>query len=1353
MRIDLTIRCRDGTEHDVAITVGEGARLGELAGALSAAVPGAEPTWNGPRRLTSDTPLGSRELSTGALLSAVPDGTGEDSAGQRLEIVGGANAGRGIPLRGGAVSVGRAPTCELTIDDPLVSRRHAVFTLGRSGVTVRDAGSTHGTQVDGRPVGGECTVPDGGIVRIGETFVAVSFAVEPVAAVQPGPDGTVLVNRRPDTAPVLHERVIDVPDPPDAAPAQRMHWAVMAAPVLAGVALAATMHSLQLLAFAALGPLALALSGVGERLGGRRRNRRSRAAHRKTTQLLEHEITIALRAETVARRAAQPDPAAVLRIGQAPGVRLWHRSRGDPHLLHLRFGLADLPSALRVNRGGSVAPAGTVDAVPAVVDLGRAPVGLVGPRLVRDALARWLVGQLAVLCSPADVEVALLISVGAVWGWTRWLPHLRGRIACTEQEHDAVVTELIDLSRMRDAARAQQPPWRGPWLVVIIDGPAAIAARLSPVLNNGTRVGITALCVADRASELPGGCTQVIRAAGETGATVRLDDLHVVADRVSACWADELARALAPLRDAEADPAAALPSTCRLAQLLGDDPATPASVLDRWRHCDGSAQAVLGFGADGRFAVNLDRDGPHMLIGGTTGSGKSELLQSLVVGLAAQHPPRELTFLLIDYKGGSAFAECASLPHVVGVVTDLDDHLVRRVLASLDSEIRRRERLLASVAARDRAELRAAGGSMPRLVIVVDEFAALIHELSGFVPGLVGIAQRGRSLGLHLVLATQRPAGVVSPEIRANVAIRVALRMTSAADSVDVIDTAEAATIDRRTPGRAYVRLGTDIHAVQCARVAGRAPAGGNGVVVLDAWRRLAPESADANTDTDLRRFVRAIVTAAAGEPAPQRPWLAPLPALISPADLPSTTRLDIPIGLVDLPREQRQPALTLDLARGGAVLVAGSPRSGRSSALLAMALIAAQRCSPDELELDAIDSTASALGALSRLPHLGTLANLTEGCDLAAALLARLEVELARRRDSLAAGNAEAALLVLVDGWEALGAAAEHYDGGRTIERLLTAMRDAPAARATVVVAGGRAALSARIAATAGTRFVLHQHDPGDYAHAGIDPRTVAPILPPGRAIRVGDGTEVQFAFPGSGTDQRRSAAACAARWPGAPPRRLRLRRLPQLVRVPDLPATEAWLLGVGGDEAAPVTLDLTRGTGRILVAGGPRSGRSTVLCSILAQTKVHPTFVAATARSPLAAAARHRNISVLGPASERVELPACGLLLVDDCEAFTDTEIGDELTAWVRSDDPSRIAVVAGRADAMAVGFRGLATQTRHSRCGILLQPGPLDGELLGVSLPRNRAASRPGRGVLVPDPAWQLGEAPIPIQVAMP
>jgi S-DNA-T family DNA segregation ATPase FtsK/SpoIIIE len=171
------------------------------------------------------------------------------------------------------------------------------------------------------------------------------------------------------------------------------------------------------------------------------------------------------------------------------------------------------------------------------------------------------------------------------------------------------------------------------------------------------------------------------------------------------------------------------------------------------------------------------------------------------------NPPEALTFVLVDYKGGSAFRECARLPHTVGLVTDLDAHLVSRELDSLGAELKRRERLLAYAGAKDLEDYVAlrshdsqdhhALPAIPRLVIVIDEFAGLVAELPDFVPGLVGIAQCGRSLGIHLVLATQRPTGVVSPEIRANTALRICLRVTDDAESRDVLDAPDAARIPR----------------------------------------------------------------------------------------------------------------------------------------------------------------------------------------------------------------------------------------------------------------------------------------------------------------------------------------------------------------------------------------------------------------------------------------------------------------------------------------------------------------------------------------------------------------------------
>jgi S-DNA-T family DNA segregation ATPase FtsK/SpoIIIE len=183
---------------------------------------------------------------------------------------------------------------------------------------------------------------------------------------------------------------------------------------------------------------------------------------------------------------------------------------------------------------------------------------------------------------------------------------------------------------------------------------------------------------------------------------------------------------------------------------------------------------VIGECYDGPFGIDLSKDGPHALIAGTTGAGKSELLQTMIASLACANRPDAMTFVLIDYKGGSAFKDCVHLPHVTGMVTDLNPHLTQRALASLSAELTRREKILAAAGAKDIKEYTERAGReprrqpLPRLVIVIDEFASLVRDLPVFVTGLVGIAQRGRSLGIHLVLATQRPSGVVSADIRAN---------------------------------------------------------------------------------------------------------------------------------------------------------------------------------------------------------------------------------------------------------------------------------------------------------------------------------------------------------------------------------------------------------------------------------------------------------------------------------------------------------------------------------------------------------------------------------------------------------
>ncbi len=315
--------------------------------------------------------------------------------------------------------------------------------------------------------------------------------------------------------------------------------------------------------------------------------------------------------------------------------------------------------------------------------------------------------------------------------------------------------------------------------------------------------------------------------------------------------------------------------------------------------------AIVGVDARGPAVFDLDRDGPHALIAGTTGSGKSELLVTWVLALARAHAPADLSFLLIDFKGGASFAPVRRLPHVVGMVSDLDPVSAGRAVASLRAELLRREEVLATHGVRSLSEL--PPGVLARLVIVVDEYAALVAVDPTLQTVFADLAARGRTLGLHVILCTQRPAGVVRESVLANVTLRVCLRVLDAADSVAVVGHPGAAQIPADARGRG-LRAGTS--AGDPIQFALTTP--GDVEVVCQRW--------------------------ATAPPATGRPWLDPLPVRLT-ADL--TALLPAPsgvsgavVGAVDLPELQRQEQLIVDPWGSGSVLVVGATGSGRSTAL-----------------------------------------------------------------------------------------------------------------------------------------------------------------------------------------------------------------------------------------------------------------------------------------------------------------------------------------------------------------------------------------------------------------------------------
>jgi S-DNA-T family DNA segregation ATPase FtsK/SpoIIIE len=857
MDVHLTIRSHLGLDRDVRITAPEGAILDQFIVELAGT--GDEPRlWDGPRSLPGFSMLGGPGLRQGSIVSIGAPGAPDLTLGSvlLLHVVGGPDAGRVLPLPRGTATVGRARGCDVRLQDPDVSREHAAITVTSAGISVRDLGSTNGTTLEGAQVASSDTpLSRSAYLRVGLSTLALAATPEPAASLGTGPSGTRLVNRPPRTRvgpDTAGELELDVEPATRRLPG--IQWFAALLPALAGAILALLMHNPQFLAFALLAPVVILGTALGERLNNRRSGKRERRSRRVRTQAFELERTRQLRLETTARRIAHPDPAAILRIAQTPEYRLWERRRADDDFLDVRLGLGDQPSRLLLRRGNAASAAGVLCAVPVVIGLKAGPLGLDGPRDITLGVARWLVGHLAALHSPVDVELALLLSEGnsTAWNWMRWLPHLGTRVADDARTREELLSQLI---AMLDQRRSERPAssgnrsatsdWPGRWLILVIEqcGTLTSLPGLARLLAEGPSVGITAICLDSERRQLPGACTSLVSISGETGSAAKVEGAagrllaDFIIDRVEPRWADTVARSLANLVDAATDSAAALPERCRLVQLLGPSCLDPSSVLAHWRH-GGTPTATIGVGPDSAFTIDLVRDGPHALVAGTTGAGKSELLQTLIAGLAANNAPADLAFVLVDYKGGSAFADCARLPHVSGLVTDLDAHLTARALQSLNAELRRRELLFAAAGAADLDAYRHgsahAAHPLGRLVLVVDEFAALAVELPDFVTGLVAIAQRGRSLGVHLVLATQRPGGVISPEIRANTTLRISLRVTDTSESLDVIGSDAAAAIDKAIPGRAFVRTGASLSEIQVARInvavapgAGRRPTKG----------------------------------------------------------------------------------------------------------------------------------------------------------------------------------------------------------------------------------------------------------------------------------------------------------------------------------------------------------------------------------------------------------------------------------------------------------------------------------------------------------------------------------------------
>lgn len=1308
-----------------------------------------------------------------------------------LLVVGGLAAGARHPLAPGCSLLGRDPACSVVIPGRTTSGRHAaLFVEAAEAVALADAGSTAGTWIDGRRASGSEPLAPDAVAAIGACLVRVEPPgwCEPVFLGRRDSDGRQPLHRPPPPpAPPPPAPVAAPSHQPPAGDGPRFGWAAALVPLVGGLVLARLVDP-RLALFTLLGPAVL----IGQWLEDKRRHRRRQvdagASGQDARSTFAADVGGAAAAESRRRRALHPDPAALgMQIDQL-GSALWSRRPGHPCFAEVAVGAGPALSWAPATTGAVQGQAAAVlttsrlpPGSPATVELSPGShVGIAGPRLASLAVARWVILQLAAHHGPADLRIAVVCARerAADWTWVCFLPH----VAPVRAGGSRLLA--TDAGQARRLAELHAAAGDGVRLVVLVDGNGVIDGDGHGLARFGEAA--TTLTLGPSRRALPGRCTSVLELDGPDGwgrLTAGSEPAQsVLATGIDAVPAKRWSRRLAPLADPEETRGGVVPvGGCRLLDLLDIDEPSADHILLRWARRRGPVTPIGGTGGpDGALAVHLDLvgDGPHALVAGTTGAGKSELLRSLVAGLAASEPPDRLVMLLVDYKGGAAFAEAARLPHVVGVVTDLGPDEAARAIHSLEAELRRRERVLADLGLRDLAEHPAHGPALPpegvealpRLVVVVDELAALVAELPSFLDELVQLAARGRSLGLHLVLATQRPGSVVSATVRTNCAIRCCLRVPEEVDAVDVVGSPAPAHLDRRRPGRAFLRRGAgDLVELQVALAGGRPPPRRQAVSVRPAT--FGPDAGDpipgANAGasggdggdgggrgtSDLAALVDACRAAAArAGHAPPRPlWLPPLPVSLPASELPPPVGEagtgGVVVGLVDDPARQRRLPLTWNPTDGPLLVLGSGP--GPAGALQAVARVLAGRLDPGRLHVYGLDLGAQGLASLGELPHVVSLVRAGEHERLHR-LVQRLASELAVRQEAAARGcragdegSAPPLGLVLIDGAGGLRSAFDGGAGLAALDLLERVVVDGRALGLVVAVTADRlAAVPGAWTAAASLRLAFRGGDPLDLLGTGAR-RIDRTGWPDGRCLDLESGLVAQVATGG---------------WPvptpvvaGAPPP-------PPIGTLPRHVALGTVLAGQPSS-AGPERLGLTLGTdgrdlgvavahvrpGQPFVVWGPAgSGRSTALACLAASAASAGCHVV---EAPGGIVSGGGLPGLLASRRDRHAGQPPLVVVVDDADRVDDPD--GCLAELAAGRAPGVHLIAAAPPEAVRGGFGHWSADLRRAATGLVLRPrSNLDADVLGVPLLPSWPVdlSLPGRAVLVVE-----GET-APVQVAV-
>ncbi|AUJ26913.1 type VII secretion protein EssC [Virgibacillus dokdonensis] len=729
-------------------------------------------------------------------------------------------------------------------------------------------------------------------------------------------------------------------------------------------------------------------------------------------------------------------------------ARIYEKTMYQHDFLHFRAGLGTVSSSFKIDFNDEeftqekdelidqarelLSQYKEIENVPVVTSLTKGPVGYIGHRpLVLEQL-QLLVTQLALFHSYHDVQFIIIFpeEEKQEWDWMRWLPHaslrdvnVRGFIY-HERSRDQVLYSLYQLLKERrqtieEKTNKNEKLYFSPHYIVLITDEKMILDHIIMEFFNEdlSEIGVSLVFVQDVMQALPEHVKTVIDIRDAKHGNILLEEGELVNKKFhldhypEGFDKEEITRALAPVNHLQ-NLKNSIPEKVTFLEMYDVENVTDLNIEHRWKVNETYKSLAVPLGLRGKediVQLNLHEKahGPHGLVAGTTGSGKSEIIQSYILSLGINFHPYEVAFLLIDYKGGGMANLFHDMPHLLGTITNLDKAQSMRALASIKAELQKRQRLFGEHNVNHINQYQKlykqgkASEAMPHLFLISDEFAELKSEQPDFMKELVSTARIGRSLGIHLILATQKPSGVVDDQIWSNSKFKLALKVQNASDSNEILKTPDAAEIT--LPGRAYLQVGnneiyelfqsawsgadyvpdnedhefidTTVYAINDL---------GQYDILTEDLSGLANKQDVEKKPTELEAVIDYIATYTEKcqiDPLP-RPWLPPLPERILPKEIhdvhfkevwqeESKKSLVVTLGLLDQPELQSQSPLTLDLTKHGHIAVFSSPGYGKSTFLQTVTMNLVHQHHPEHLHVYLLDFGTNGLLPLKTLPHV----------------------------------------------------------------------------------------------------------------------------------------------------------------------------------------------------------------------------------------------------------------------------------------------------------------------------------------------------------------------------------------------